>query len=337
MTGAINYQGGERKSFYGHFPFDNDGTAFETSGVGMVTEGVDLGDVLGADPWSRFAANLEYFLVGRHFGFVPYFFPGVVAVVLALRRWRAGDVPRLLILATVGAIVIGILVLVPTSWSGGGGPPGNRYFVSLYPALLFLTPPLRSIVPAVIAWVGGAAFLAHMLVNPFLSAKTTWVNVERGLVRLLPVELTSVNDLPVRLNQARSRRPYGENPELLLYFLDGNAYPPDGRGIWVAGRARADIIVRTDLPFTHLTLTLESPMANTVEVSAGAGTHTETLLPNQPVMVAIRAAGVQTIGFASLLSIRTSDGFVPRLVEPGSGDSRYLGVLVQIRAGGTVK
>jgi hypothetical protein len=334
ITGEISYQGGDRKSFYGHFPFDNDGSTFETSGVGMTTEGVDVGDVLGPNPWSRFAVNLEYFLIGRHFGFVPYFFPGVVVAVLALRRWRAPDVPRLLILATVGAIAIGVLVLVPTSWSGGGGPPGNRYFVSVYPALFFLTPPLRSIVPAVIAWVGGAAFLAHMLVNPFVAAKTTWVNVERGLVRLLPVELTCVNDLPVRLNAARSRRPYGENPELLLYFLDGNAYPPEGGNMWVAGRARADIIVRADRPFTHLTLTLESPMVNTVEVSAGSGTSTQTLAPNQPVTVTIRATGVQTIGFASLLSIRTSDGFVPRLVEAGSRDSRYLGVHVSLRAGG---
>ena len=83
--------------------------------------------------------NLGYFLVGRHFGLLPFFFPGVVAIwlFLAARRER---LPWQW--STLGVVALSVVVLsgtLPYSWSGGGGPPGNRYFLSIYPALLFLT------------------------------------------------------------------------------------------------------------------------------------------------------------------------------------------------------
>ena len=44
------------------------------------------------------------------------------------------------------------------------------------------------------------------------------------------------NDLPLALAQPRRARiPYGENPTMLLYFLDRNAFPPEQSGMWVSG------------------------------------------------------------------------------------------------------
>ena len=86
-------------------------------------------------------------------------------------------------------------MFAPYSWSGGGGPPGNRYFMSLYPALLFLTPPL-TMTPALVAWAGGALFTAKILVKPFAVAKSPTLLTERGFARRLPVEITMANDLP---------------------------------------------------------------------------------------------------------------------------------------------
>ena len=40
---------------------------------------------------ARFARNVEYFLLGRHFGFIPYYFPGFVAIVAWL-VFRAADI-----------------------------------------------------------------------------------------------------------------------------------------------------------------------------------------------------------------------------------------------------
>ena len=37
------------------------------------------------------------------------------------------------------------LAILPYTWSGGGGPPGNRYFMAVYPVLFFLLPPIQSL------------------------------------------------------------------------------------------------------------------------------------------------------------------------------------------------
>ena len=104
-SGEVNYQGGERATYYEAkgFPFMT--AAAPTSspltqtapakGGGAVglTRGVD--SVLWDIVLSRnslvevFPANLVYFVLGRHSGLVPYFFPGVLSVLLFL-AWRGG-------------------------------------------------------------------------------------------------------------------------------------------------------------------------------------------------------------------------------------------------------
>ena len=95
-------------------------------------------------------------------------------------------------------------------------------------------PPLASILPAIIAWGGGALFIAHILMNPFVAAKRPYLNTERGLLRVLPVELTMVDDLPAALIRSRHRIPYHSEPELLLTLLDGNVDRSGPLELWVA-------------------------------------------------------------------------------------------------------
>ena len=105
-SGEFNYQGGDRRTFYTNFPFDSPEHTWEhlaqaRQSVEMTTNDSDADNVLDPSEFpNRFAHNVEYFLVGRHFGFVPYFFPGCVAIVLWLavappvRRVAGADVPR---------------------------------------------------------------------------------------------------------------------------------------------------------------------------------------------------------------------------------------------------
>ncbi len=78
---------------------------------------------------SRFGNNVKYFLFGRHFGFVPYFFPGVVALLAWMSSRERFVAWRLLNLVGVGGSALVLLLFRRTTWSGGGGPPGNRYFL----------------------------------------------------------------------------------------------------------------------------------------------------------------------------------------------------------------
>ena len=90
-AGEFNYQGGDRKTFYTAFPFDGSkDSVWDRKGTEMSTNDSDSDSVL-QDFSNRFAHNVEYFLVGRHFGFVPYFFPGAVAIVLVAVLARAAS------------------------------------------------------------------------------------------------------------------------------------------------------------------------------------------------------------------------------------------------------
>ena len=280
--------------------------------------------------------NAGYFLVGRHFGFVPFFFPAVVAVACMLWRRRSMAAWHVLVLGAACGMAAVLLFLLPHSWSGGGGPLGNRYFLSAYGVFLFLAPVMATMWPAVLAWTGGSIFVAHILINPLVSARQTYAPTQQGVLRLLPVELTMVSDLPVNLIPQRRGLPYGEKPEMFLYLLDGHSTPPEESAIWIEGGATAEIIVRTFVPVEVFAVQLSSHVPNTVEVSIGGTTETVQVGGDLPVTLRIEPRAVYARNsWLHLLSIRTRDGYVPHLSELNSDDERYLGVQVRLAARAT--
>ena len=335
ITGELNYQGGERRTFYGGatgYPFLHHGRFDD--GIPVSTNEVALHEPMDTrDSAMVLARNAGYFLVGRHFGFVPFFFPGVVALLCTLRRWREIEAwQALLLVAVVGAAVI-LLVLLPYTWSGGGGPLGNRYFLSFYPAFFFLVPPMRSLLPVAAAWLGGIVFTAHILVNPFASSRQTYAYSQWGALRLLPVELTMVSDLPVNLAVPSRRVHHGHDPGMSLYLLDGNATRPEPAAFWVAGGSTADIIVRTDVPLETIELRLRSRVDNVVTASIGGSAGRAELLADVPAVILLAPRGVYARqAWSYKLTIRTRSGFVPTLLSSESADARYLGVQVELRA-----
>src|SRR5262249_41093101 len=172
LTGEFNYQGGYRKTFYGRsgFPLANDRETFDSIGAVHGREGVMVGDVLAnKHTLTVFRRNLVYFVFGRSAGLVPYFFPGVLSALLFFARsprrpWQW------LVLATALAGMVAMLLLWPFPFSGGGGPVGNRYFLTLYPLLLLLTPPLAGPGSAIVGLAVGALFTAKIVLNPIAAS-----------------------------------------------------------------------------------------------------------------------------------------------------------------------
>jgi hypothetical protein len=340
VSGEFNYQGGyDRRTFHSdgrppEFPFDHPSSTWDSFPTREVaTDGTAAAGVLRSpDAPGWFVRNLGYFLLGRHFGFVPYYFPGVLAVALWVLSPARRDAWRLLIVAAFAAAAVTLLLILPFTWSGGGGPPGNRYMVSAYAVLFFVVPRLGSVAPGVIAWIIGGLFTAKMLMNPFVAAKYTYLTAEKGPLRRLPVELAMANDLPIMLDASRSRIPYG-NPRMLLYFLDQNASPPEPAGMWVSGSGRADIIVRSAQPIAHLAVEAESPIRTILTVSMGSEPITVPIEPGKVVSFQVPASGVRDFqSYAYLLQARSSEGFVPRLMDPQSRDYRNLGAQLRFAA-----
>ena len=330
ITGEWNYQGGgARRTFYGRFPFERPSYDFHGLGSSVVTNALPVRWT--PDALVQLGRNLGYFLAGRHFGLAPYFFPGLVIAgwLIARRRsaapWQA---------ATAGMLVLsaaGLLFLLPHTWSGGGGPLGNRYFLAFYPAFFFLLPAGRSALPGLLAWGGGALFVSGVLVAPFAAAKNPWEIPEQGPLRSLPVELTLVNDLPVRLHAGRALVGYNATPRLSLYYLDDNATPPEPAGIWVLGGRRADLVVRTGEPLTALTAHLTAPLHNRVTVTVDGTSQSVDLRRDEPVRLTFPVRGVLAAGGQNfLISIEPRDGVIPRVFNPQSQDTRFLGVRLRL-------
>lgn len=338
VTGEFNYQGGDRKTFYGSFPFEVPGHDVWTLNQSQTsTNDADTDTVLAPSEFAgRLARNLEYFFVGRYFGFVPYFFPGFVALVCwAFSRERFVAWRTLTLLAAAGGALVW-LVIAPYSWSGGGGPPGNRYFLSVYPLMFFVMPPIGSAAIPMLAWAGGALFTAKVLVSPFDSAKRTWEIAEHGAARRLPIELTMVADLPSMLAQPPRGLIHYQNGEMELSFMDAHAWPPDCNqqtrhciGMWISGAGRADIIVKTDQLVRQFRVTATSPIRTTLTISAGAGRQTIPLVPDREVSFILPSSGVRGyLTYECLMSAQSSDGFIPKLADAANPDPRNLGVLL---------
>jgi hypothetical protein len=352
ITGELNYQGGERNTFYGStgFPFQRPGATFDNTGMTRATNVVPTDVLVNRDALLRvFPRNLVYFVLGRHTGLVPYFFPGVVSVVLLLLAWRRATIDRWLLLGAAVTAAVVLLLYMPFTYSGGGGPVGNRYYMPFYALFLFVTPPLRSIWPTVAAAGVGALFTAQLVLNPFFVSFHPAEHAKSGPYRLLPIELSLLNDLPVNVTPSKVKQPLGGDPPLLAYFLDDNAYPREGEWFWIRGESRAEMILRSparsapdgtwqslrvgavlievrsgDVP-TRFTAS-SGWQSSTIDLPAGGSASVR--LPLSPALP-YRAVPGQPTNYVYQLALSSSGGFVPMFTS-GSRDSRFLGAFTKV-------
>ena len=352
-SGDMNYQGGgpDRSTFYGRFPFQTPEATFDNTGIVRATDGLLTDVIFSRDALTTVLRhNLLYFLVGRHTGLVPYFFPGMLTLVVFLLVGRHRREPfQWLVLLTLVLASIGLLIYMPFTYSGGGGPVGNRYFMGYYALFLFLVPATITVRTAVAAAVGGGLFTAQLIANPFYSSFYPATHPKYGLFPRLPVELSLVNDLPVNVTPSRAKQPLAGNPPVLAYFLDDNAYNREGEWFWVRGEARADLILRAparphaDGAFTSLAIdTLEIEIATgaaapvvsidtgaeRVRVAPGARSG-DTVRVKMPEGFPYKAVPGQPLNRVYSISIGASEGFVP-LFDEGVRDNRYLGARIRI-------
>ena len=351
ITGEFNYQAGDRKTFYGRdgFPFANERETFESIGPVRERGSMMVGDVLANQhTFTVLGHNIVYFVAGRFCGLVPYFFPGVLCSVLFLAT-RQRRLWQWLLAGSLAAATLVLLVVTPFTYSGGGGPVGNRYFLSFYPVFLFLTPPLSGLAPAAVALACGSLFTAQIILNPIYASLHPGDHTKSGPLHLLPIELTLLNDLPMAFDADRSRRPLAGDPPMLAYFPDEGAYAPEGDGFWVRGKSRADVILRAPVAdlgggryvsktITALTVEVQNGGdPGRVSVSTGADSRSLTLKPAEIARFALTMPrGVpyhrdeNPTSYLYVVSFGTTAGFVPFLDATNSSDSRFLGAHVRL-------
>jgi hypothetical protein len=282
VTGELNYQGGERKTFYGRFPFESHDVTFGNSGQWMTTdhlgplvEGADeeklsrrTGPLRAADEVRRsFFRNLGYFWVGRFGGVFGCFLPVLLALVAFLARGPR-DAEGWLAVSALFASYLFYLWMIPDNWYGGGGTVGNRYFLNLLPLAFFFLPRGREWLVAGAGAALSAVFLAPVWMAPLVHSLRPGDHAMHPPFRLLPAELTMLNDLSVFTEAWRKKQPYGDtegdahkhwpaDPKAYyLYFTDRGTYGREtwnGReGFWTRGGEPGEVILRALEPVREM-------------------------------------------------------------------------------------
>jgi hypothetical protein len=336
ITGEMNYQGGERKTFSGRYPYQAPELTFENTGLSMRTDAIYT-----HQPWDIVVHDVYFFYVGRFSGMAIYFFPSIAALAWFLYS-REKRLYQWLVLAvaTVGGLLL--VVWSPTNYFGGGGTLGNRYFTSLFPLYFFLVGDLkRPLVPILASWGAASIFLTTILADPFEAGRRPGGHATTRAFKWLPPELSAINHLPTNSDPRKFRQQFDDG--FLGYFLDDNTFgrerrSPGGLGFHVKGGSEAEIVVRTRLELKGLVLRVinVASESNRVRVCVPGGCETREIAPGAKEILELPAGRpfpYEDFGQRSYcyrVAIRAEKGSVPMLETRGETDWRNLGAFVHI-------
>lgn len=191
---------------------------------------------------AQLLTDLKLFLVGRHTGLLPYMPFAVISMLLLLLRARSAGAVRWLTLAAIGSVGLFFLIWIPFNWHGGGGFVGNRYFVNVYPAFLFLVTQIRPAWMTAVAYALGGIFIGPILFTPFgapVPEPTLQAHVRNPPFRYLPLEL-----------RFRTKLPGYEGMVMSGAWLFGRkeVLDPKSDELWIHGATPVEIWMMTPRP-----------------------------------------------------------------------------------------
>jgi len=329
-----NYQGGERKTFYHHFPFSDKGLTFDTVGDAMTSEGYFDRFLL---PPKYIAFNFFYYFFGRFTGAAWYFFPSILLLFLFFRGRRS--LARWLLLAALAAEILAYVILMPTNFGGGGGSLGNRYFMHIYPLFLFLPDFKVKKRTLVVPWLMAALFLSQLMVNPFRGSAFPATHLKRFPFKLLPVEMTLVNEWPTNTNPWGFRIPIGTPPEEgYLHFLDDNFHKrlpgEEGNGNWTYWDRECEMVLKTGRPLKEIVVRLlNNPRrANEIRVKVEGRTQRITLGPKHWGTLRFPVGDGFKMKTTHLyrIKIKAAKGAIPHYEDEDNQERRILGVFFEM-------
>jgi hypothetical protein len=149
----------------------------------------------------------------------------------------------------------------------------------------------------------------------------------RRSIRALTIEPISVLPASARLSDEFARRAvrYGN---ATVFFLDERSFP-EPEGFWIGGaRGASAVVVQPDAPQPAVTLLARNaPVDNTVVIQSGSWREEMRLGPGEERRIQVPIAVQRG---AVLVTIASSSGFRPSVVDPNSHDDRFLGVWIKV-------
>ncbi len=328
VTGLPNPYAGDRRIFYGTFPLQSDSVDFAQLGSKWSTAEAKF-----YFQWPMFFKNLFYFFTGRHSGMLLYFLPAILGVLGFFGGRRALD--TWLVLLTITASILALIVMIPTNYHGGSGTIGNRYFMAVYPAFLFLM--RRELTRPVVLTTGfiSAAFTLQLLTGPLTFSFRPALAADNLPFRLFPIEKTLVDSLPHQ-GGGRTRVKFGGGL-LMAYFINQGSYGRDGTedAFWIKGEHQAEILfVTRDRPKVLVFTAINSSAADNALRIDGDVVRIEergfTPWESRDIIVVIRKTLPLQTQFGNFKHVMRIDFTAERgavlKYEGGPADGRYLGI-----------
>ncbi len=328
ITGDWNYQGGYRKTFLRQFPLIDTRVQFEDTGLSMTTNIEGYGwffDIV------TFSYNIFYYFLGRYSGIIFYYFPAIFGIALFLLHRK--NFISWLIFGTAIAAILANIIVIPDNYLGGGGTIGNRYFVNIYPLFFFIIPSFKRKSSLFICWIVAGVFLAQILLNPLQSSLNPAQHGKHYPFKLLPAELTQLNDLPINTNPRARKVALSQPTRFYLYFLDDNTYFREAGGFWIRGCSTAELILRSEKKLNKIIVTAKNSKVDN-EVKARIGWHSQRILLKRRKNVDITFNAGEGLKYAETylyrITIASKEGFIPKHYVQASPDNRYLGCFITI-------
>lgn len=333
VTGDWNYQGGERKTFYFNYPLEKENMTFDSvSGREMTSEGYGTKHLLPPIVWVQ---NLFYYFLGRFTGIIWYFFPAFLALLLFIIRKKR--LVQWLILAALAGEILIYIILMPDNYAGGGGALANRYFLNIYPLFLFLPSRKRNFKEIGLCWVMASFFISQILISPMLHSHFPSTHSKKFPFKMMPVEMTLINNIPTNTNPRAFRQEVGNQPNIgWLHFLDDNFHPKqEPKGFWTRGPNTAEMVLKTYYPVKNLAFhLLNNPrMRNEITVKVGRQRKKLVLGKNQRGTLNFSTGKGFRIGkYIHLykIKVKASKGAIPYFEEQKNEERRFIGVLFEI-------
>jgi hypothetical protein len=337
VTGEWNYQGGERKTFLYSYPYEKADVTFDSIKTQeMTADGYAEKHLL---PAKFIPYNFFYYFFGRFTGIAWYFFPAFFFLILFLVGKK--QFFRWLVFGAIFAEIAIYVFFMPDNYGGGGGTLANRYFLNIFPLFLFLPAEKRTLKDIGIMWIAAAVFISPILIGPFAHSHYPATHVKKFPFKMLPVEMTLVNNFSTNTNPWAFRQEVGTPPHIgWLHFLDDNFYrrmeesDVEKRGFWTRGNQTTEMILKTYYPVKRLDVhLLNNPrMRNEITVRVGRkkkrielGTKQRGTLSFSPV----KPFKIKSL-YLYRIKIGASKGAIPYFESETSRERRFLGVFFEI-------
>ncbi len=277
-----------------------------------------------------------YFLVGRHTGLFLYQPFSLIALALFLAHGRRGA-DRWAVLASVVVVAYFFLAFIPFNWHGGGGFVGNRYFIIVYPALLFLVTRIRPDWAVAPGFAAGALLVGPLLLAPLglaVPARTLQAHVRNPPFQWFPLE-HSLREIPGTTGQVVSNVYFFGRKDQLRFV---------GDEMWLGGADRAEVWLQTTKPLADLVFDVRSRApgnhvrleieGSTEQLVAGSEWQRVTLSPRRPTLTRRERVRGDRERFVDLLlyrlEVESDTGEMPHWRESGQ-PYFFLGAAIRYR------